>query len=89
VKHLDIHVRGKVQGVWFRAATQEEAARLGINGFVQNESDGSIYLEAEGSQEQLADLLVWLQQGPPRAEVDDITSNESGLKNFSGFEIRR
>ena len=44
MKHLNIKVSGKFQGVWFRASTQEEAERLGVNGFVRNEEDGGVYL---------------------------------------------
>ena len=49
IKHFDITVQGKVQGVWFRDSTMKEAKRLGINGFVRNEPDGSVYVEAEGA----------------------------------------
>ena len=56
MKHLKIKVSGKVQGVWFRAATQVEAKRLGISGFVRNEADGGVYLEAEA---EAAPLLAY------------------------------
>ena len=53
MKHYNIRIFGIVQGVYFRASTKMEADRLGVNGFVQNEMDGSVYIEAEGSAEQL------------------------------------
>lgn len=89
MKHLAITVSGLVQGVWFRASTKEQAEQLGINGFVQNEPDGNVYLEAEGNEEELENLVTWLKQGPPAARVDNLDIEEGELKNFSGFEISR
>ncbi|MFB6307312.1 MAG: acylphosphatase, partial [Flavobacteriales bacterium] len=53
MKHKDIRVRGKVQGVFYRATMVENAMRWGIKGFVRNETDGSVYIEAEGDEEAL------------------------------------
>lgn len=89
VKHLDIHVTGKVQGVWFRASTQEQALHLGVDGFVRNEPDGSVYLEAEGDDDRLQALLDWLNEGPPMARVESVTSNAGNVKGFRGFDISR
>ena len=87
MKHLNIHVQGKVQGVWFRASTRDEAQRLGIHGFVRNEADGGVYLEAEGDEAALDALITWLWQGPVHANVDKVTSEEGAINNFNGFEI--
>jgi len=89
-KHYTIQVFGKVQGVYFRASTQAEAQRLGLNGFVRNEADGSVYIEAEGAEEQLHQLVEWCHEGPSRARVERVehTAAET-LKGFTGFEIRR
>ena len=69
IKHLNIQVFGRVQGVSFRAHTQDKAESLGLAGFVCNEADGSVYVEAEGAESDLADFVRWLHQGPPMAKV--------------------
>jgi acylphosphatase len=88
MKHLSIHVTGTVQGVFFRASAKKEAHELGINGFVRNERDGSVYIEAEASEEKLEKFINWCRQGPPRSVVDKVTTKEGDLRNFEGFEIR-
>ena len=62
-------VKGRVQGVWFRARTQAEATRLGVVGWVRNRTDGSVELEAEGDRGALEALLAWCRQGPTCARV--------------------
>lgn len=89
MKHLNIKVSGKVQGVWFRASTQAEAEQLGINGFVRNEADGGVYLEAEAEESVLEELVTWLHTGPSNARVTEVSVEEGEVENFSGFKIRR
>ena len=62
-------VRGRVQGVGFRASTQDEGERLGLSGWVRNLPDGSVELEAEGPRALLEALLAWCAVGPPGARV--------------------
>ena len=88
MKHLDITVTGKVQGVFFRASTRDKARALGIKGWVCNRSDGSVFLEAEGSEEQLEDLISWLQEGPERARVQEVLCRDGQVKNYAGFSVR-
>lgn len=87
--HYNIKVTGKVQGVWFRDSTRKKALELGINGFVCNEPDGSVYLEAEGTLEALEHLKAWCAVGPPKAVVERVETSNGELQNFPGFEIRR
>lgn len=89
MKHISIHVIGKVQGVFFRASTKEKADALGIKGFVRNEWDGSVYIEAEGEEDLLNQFTAWCRQGPSRAKVEEAIIREGQLKNFSRFEIQR
>ena len=69
-------VSGRVQGVSYRASTVDEARRLGLVGWVKNRSDGTVELEAEGSDDQIAALLAWCKAGPPAARVDDVAVSE-------------
>ena len=89
MKHLAIHVSGRVQGVFFRASTKEKADALRLRGFVRNEPDGSVYIEAEGAAETLDQFVAWCKQGPPLAVVNRVTINENPVKNFSDFIIQR
>jgi acylphosphatase len=89
MKCLSIKVSGKVQGVFFRASTEDVAKQLGIKGFVRNEKGGSVYIEAEGDDEILKQFVDWCSQGPPQAFVEEIIINESPVQNFSKFEIKR
>ncbi len=87
-KHYEIRVHGRVQGVFFRASTQEKAHELGIKGFVRNEPDGSVYIEAEGEEEALNRFVDWCHYGPSAASVEKVESEEGSFSNFQRFEVR-
>jgi acylphosphatase len=65
-------VRGRVQGVWFRASTAERATALGLRGLAENRPDGSVLVQAAGEPSALAALVDWLHRGPPMARVDGV-----------------
>ncbi len=88
-QHLTIIVSGKVQGVFYRAATREKAEELGVNGFVRNEPDGSVYVEAEGAEEILYKFVKWCNVGPPRAQVQKVEVVPGEVRGFIGFDIVR
>lgn len=69
-------IRGRVQGVSFRACTQAEARQHGVVGWVRNLPDGSVELEAQGEAEAVAALLTWCGHGPRAARVDEIVVAE-------------
>lgn len=87
MKHLHIIVKGKVQGVHYRAATKAVADQLGIRGTVKNEADGSVFIEAEGEPVMLEMFLEWCHEGPEHATVSSIETNEGQLKNYRNFEV--
>ena len=81
-------VRGVVQGVNFRAATQREAAIRGLTGRVWNAADGSVELIAEGDSDAIASLQAWLGHGPRAAEVDAIERTDlAGVARYRDFGI--
>ena len=88
-KHFDVIISGKVQGVFFRASAQTQARELGIFGFARNEPDGSVYIEAEGSDHDLKRFVQWCHQGPPNARVDECDVRDGDVSGFPVFEIRR
>ena len=88
MKHYNITVSGKVQGVFYRASTKTKAVELGLKGFVKNQSDGSVYIEAEGNEEDLEVLLNWCNQGPPNAIVNEVKFEETEMIGFRKFEVK-
>lgn len=89
IKHLDIIVSGKVQGVFFRLTTKAVADQLGVKGIAQNHTDGTVYIEAEGDRFALESFLEWCHEGPERADVEKVTSVEGEMKNYRNFEVIR
>jgi acylphosphatase len=82
-------VSGRVQGVFYRAATRETAQRLGISGWVRNGDNGEVELLACGTPAQLQALEHWLWQGPPSACVDGVRRAPAPYQPCMGFEVRR
>lgn len=82
-------VSGRVQGVFFRATTQETARRLGLTGWVRNVADGRVELVACGEAQPLAALEHWLWQGPPHARVESVTVSEVPVQAFVDFRVMR
>ncbi len=86
-KLVKISIRGKVHGVGFRFSCMEAAYRYGVYGFVRNKSDGTIYIEAEGPEENLDKFITWCRRGPLWAKVIDIHLEDGDLKNYKSFDI--
>ncbi|HEV2037255.1 MAG TPA: acylphosphatase [Candidatus Eremiobacteraceae bacterium] len=86
---LHLIIKGRVQGVFFRASVQELAQSLDLTGWVRNRIDDSVELVAEGAPEKLSVLRSWSQHGPSGAvveQVDEIAEKETG--EFSRFYVR-
>ncbi len=90
-KHLNIRVSGKVQGVWFRKYTKDQADALKLFGTVQNMPDGSVYIEVESTDDALLDKFIkCLENGSPLSRVDHIeTERRTECNNYKSFEIIR
>lgn len=88
LKQVQLFVRGRVQGVYFRASTQREARRLGLTGWVRNRPDGSVEVVAEGEEVQIRELYGWAQKGPSAARVDRVETRwRSYTGEFPDFRI--
>ncbi len=88
VKHLNVTIYGHVQGVGFRYSAQRQAQKLNIMGFARNESDGSIYIEAEGGEAELNKFLKWCGKGPWSAKVEKAESAWSdSIVGFQEFSV--
>jgi acylphosphatase len=88
-EELSAVVSGRVQGVGFRYFVVGKARKLGLQGYVRNESSGDVKVVAQGTHSALEQFLVLLRQGPPAAQVHDmqITWRET-TEHFSGFHMR-
>jgi acylphosphatase len=89
IKTFSIRVSGEVQGVFFRASAKKKADELTLAGKVRNEKDGSVYIEAEGEEDQLEEFVHWCKRGPQHARVDAIDVSEIDYKDYSGFVVER
>lgn len=87
IKHYKITVHGIVQGVFYRKNAKKKADELGIKGFVQNQVDGTVYIEAEGSEEQLKQLVDWCHQGPDEAKVHRVKIKKGLIKGYDDFSV--
>ncbi|MGH7284919.1 MAG: acylphosphatase [Polyangiaceae bacterium] len=87
-KCVQLIVRGRVTGVYFRASAQREAKRLGITGWVRNRNDGSVEIMAEGDEDVIKELVGWSHHGPTAARVDGVDVRWRGYSGeFSDFRI--
>jgi len=88
-KHINITISGKVHGVGFRFSCMEIAYKHNITGFVRNLKNGSVYIEAEGSEKNMQEFRAWCQKGPVWARIANVEEEEGELKNYDSFEINR
>ncbi|MDH4610840.1 acylphosphatase [Pseudomonas sp. BN102] len=83
------YVSGKVQGVYYRQSTQDQADRLELDGWVRNVADGRVEVLVEGEEGAVRELAAWLEQGPADAEVTEVDLQEQPLQGITGFIVRR
>jgi len=88
VKNLTMKIYGDVQGVGFRDAAYWTARKMHVAGFVMNEPDGTVYIEAEGEEATLHEFLAWCRKGPITAKVTKIDAEwHEAHGKFTGFRI--
>ena len=84
-----IVVRGRVQGVYFRASTAARASELGLRGYAENRPDGTVLVQALGTADAIDELTAWLRHGPPMARVDSLEAKAIDIASVTwpaGFE---
>ncbi|WP_295516118.1 acylphosphatase [uncultured Pseudomonas sp.] len=82
-------ISGRVQGVYYRESTRQEAQRLGVSGWVRNLADGRVECHLEGSVEALTPMELWLWQGPTAAQVTGVLLEEVSCEGLTDFQVRR
>jgi acylphosphatase len=88
MKHINITISGRVQGVGFRYQARSVASNLGIRGYVKNTYDNKVYIEAEGDDIRIEEFLIWCHKGPASARIDNVVVIPGELKSYDGFEVR-
>lgn len=83
-----VRVRGRVQGVFFRAEARARAESLGVAGWIGNADDGSVEGVFEGDEEQVESLLAWCRRGPAGARVDEVEAVREEPAGETGFQVR-
>lgn len=84
-----MRVVGRVQGVFYRQSTKRKADELGVKGYVQNESDGSVTACFEGEAAAVDELVAWCRRGPEEACVASVTVQPADHAGYASFDIRR
>jgi len=86
--NIQITVFGRVHGVGYRYSALHKARELSITGFVKNQYDGTVFIEAEGQEENLDQFILWCQQGPSFARVEKLSKTIGTLKGYSSFSVK-
>jgi acylphosphatase len=86
---VHVWIKGRVQGVCFRAYTQERAEELDLTGWISNLPDGRVEAVFEGEEENVREMVKWCHRGPSYAEVTEVTAMEEEYKGeFQRFTLR-
>jgi acylphosphatase len=89
MRRVRVVVRGRVQGVFFRASCRRRASDLGLAGWVRNRTDGAVEAVFEGAPEAVAAILAWCREGPPDASVDSLeVTDETPTGEDGPFAVR-
>ena len=85
---VHVRIRGRVQGVFFRAEARARAESLGLAGWIRNAGDGSVEAVFEGDEERVQSMVDWCGRGPNGAEVDDVEAEPEEPTGEAGFSVR-
>ena len=89
MKTVRLTIKGKVQGVFYRATARDVADLTGVKGWVKNLPNDNVEITATATEETLQKFISWCKQGPPRARVEDVIVEELEGQEFNGFSIIR
>ena len=89
MKTVRLTIKGKVQGVFYRATAKDVADLTGVKGWVKDLPDKNVEITATATEETIQKFINWCKQGPPKAWVDEVIVEELELQEFNGFKIIR
>lgn len=87
-RNIQLNITGRVQGVGFRYSAVRKANEHNIKGFVKNQYDGSVLIEAEGNQTDLEHFIHWCETGPRSAYVEKVNKSAGTVRNYPNFTVR-
>jgi acylphosphatase len=87
MRTVNLLIKGKVQGVYYRVAAKEEADKLGVTGWVKYITEGRVEAMATGNEEQLQQFTAWCRKGPEKAIVTDVIVTPLTEQKFDDFTI--
>lgn len=90
-RRVRLRIHGRVQGVFYRSSTRDEAQRLGVRGWVRNRPDGTVEAEVAGDDEAIEQLVAWCRSGPTAAQVERVEVEPANVGEAlpEPFEVRR
>ena len=88
MRTVHLIIKGRVQGVYYRASAKDVAREVGVTGWVKNMPDGNVEVMAFGTEDQLNALFEWLRQGPPTAKVAAVETKSVAWQKHPFFEIK-
>ena len=88
MSRVHVRIRGRVQGVFFRAEAQARAESLGVGGWIRNAEDGSVEAAFEGDEERVESMVDWCRRGPAGARVDEVEVEPEEPTGETGFHVR-
>jgi acylphosphatase len=86
---IHLLIKGKVQGVFYRASAKEIADKLALTGWVKNTPEGHVEVMVTGKEGSVQPFIEWCKKGPPRARVTDVVTNAVPDQTFNDFSIAR
>jgi len=87
MRRVHVMVHGMVQGVGYRYTMRMVARKVGVAGWVRNLHDGSVEAEIEGTQDQVDEVIAWMAQGPPGAQVETAMVTDAAPIGERGFDV--
>ena len=84
---VNLLIKGKVQGVYYRIAAKDEADKLGITGWVKYISGGRVEIMASGSEDAINEFIEWCKKGPEKAAVENVIVTPLSSEQFEGFTM--
>lgn len=82
-------IKGKVQGVFYRASAGKTAAKTGVKGWIRNSPEGDVEAVVTGTEEQLSRFIAWCKEGPSTSKVTEVIATELEEMQFYDFSVRR
>jgi acylphosphatase len=82
-------IKGKVQGVFYRATAKEMALKYGITGWIKNTAEGHVEAVCQGDADAIEQFILWCHEGSPRAKVQEVAVTEVSEEPFVEFKVIR